>query len=33
VQLGFLKSAGFEAVDLYWKKLDYVIYGGKRPAL
>jgi hypothetical protein len=32
LQLGFLKSAGFEAVDVYWKKLDYVIYGGKRPA-
>ena len=31
VQVGFLKAAGFEAVDVYWKKLDYVIYGGKRP--
>jgi SAM-dependent methyltransferase len=32
LQLGFLKAAGFEAVDVYWKKLDYVIYGGRRPA-
>jgi tRNA (cmo5U34)-methyltransferase len=31
-QLGFLRSAGFQAVDVYWKQLDYVIYGGSRPA-
>ena len=31
-QIGFLKAAGFTAVDVYWKKLDYVIYGGKRPS-
>lgn len=31
-QVGFLRAAGFEAVDVYWKELDYVIYGGRRPA-
>ncbi len=30
-QLGFLRAAGFEAIDVYWKQLDYVIYGGRRP--
>ncbi|MDE3074958.1 MAG: class I SAM-dependent methyltransferase [Chloroflexota bacterium] len=30
-QLGFFRSAGFEAVDVYWKQLDYVIYGGRKP--
>jgi tRNA (cmo5U34)-methyltransferase len=30
-QLGFLREAGFEAIDVYWKQLDYVIYGGRRP--
>jgi SAM-dependent methyltransferase len=30
-QLHFLQDAGFEAVDVYWKRLDYVIYGGRRP--
>jgi tRNA (cmo5U34)-methyltransferase len=30
-QVGFLRAAGFEAVDVYWKDLDYVIYGGRRP--
>jgi tRNA (cmo5U34)-methyltransferase len=30
-QLDFLRGAGFEAVDVYWKELDYVIYGGRRP--
>ncbi len=30
-QLQFLASAGFEGVDVYWKELDYVIYGGRRP--
>ena len=29
-QLGFLREAGFAAVDVYWKRLDYVIYGGRR---
>ncbi|HVB44126.1 MAG TPA: class I SAM-dependent methyltransferase [Streptosporangiaceae bacterium] len=32
-QTGFLHAAGFEAVDVYWKELDYVIYGGRRPGL
>jgi tRNA (cmo5U34)-methyltransferase len=31
-QLAFLRAAGFEAIDVYWKHLDYVIYGGRRPA-
>jgi trans-aconitate methyltransferase len=30
-QLDFLRAAGFEAVDVYWKELDHVIYGGRRP--
>lgn len=30
-QLRFLTSAGFEAVDVYWKELDHVIFGGRRP--
>jgi tRNA (cmo5U34)-methyltransferase len=30
-QLDFLRAAGFEAIDVYWKQLDYVIYGGRRP--
>jgi tRNA (cmo5U34)-methyltransferase len=31
-QVGFLRAAGFEGVDVYWKELDFVIYGGRRPA-
>jgi SAM-dependent methyltransferase len=31
-QLDYLRRAGFEGVDVYWKQLDYVIYGGRRPA-
>ena len=31
LQLGLLRAAGFEAVDVYWKELDHVIYGGRRP--
>jgi tRNA (cmo5U34)-methyltransferase len=31
LQLGFLRAAGFEGVDVFWKDLDYVIYGGRRP--
>jgi len=31
-QLDFLRAAGFEGIDVYWKQLDYVIYGGRRPA-
>ena len=30
-QLDLLRSAGFEAIDVYWKHLDHVIYGGRRP--
>lgn len=30
-QLGFLRAAGFEGVDVFWKDLDNVIYGGRRP--
>jgi tRNA (cmo5U34)-methyltransferase len=31
-QLEYLRSAGFEGIDVYWKQLDNVIYGGRRPA-
>jgi tRNA (cmo5U34)-methyltransferase len=31
-QLDYLRSAGFSGIDVYWKQLDYVIYGGCRPA-
>ena len=31
-QLGYLRSAGFRGVDVYWKRLDYVVYGGCRPS-
>ena len=31
LQLDYLRDAGFEAIDVYWKRLDYVIYGGRRP--
>jgi tRNA (cmo5U34)-methyltransferase len=31
-QVGFLRAAGFEGVDVFWKELDFVIYGGRRPA-
>ncbi len=30
-QLDYLRSAGFHGVDVYWKRLDWVIYGGCRP--
>lgn len=30
-QLGYLRSAGFEGIDVYWKQLEHVIYGGRRP--
>jgi tRNA (cmo5U34)-methyltransferase len=32
LQLGYLRSAGFEGIDVYWKYLENVIYGGRRPA-
>jgi tRNA (cmo5U34)-methyltransferase len=31
-QVAYLRQAGFEAVDVYWRELDYAIYGGRRPA-
>lgn len=30
-QLDMLRDAGFEAIDVYWKQLDLVLYGGRRP--
>lgn len=30
-QLDYLRSAGFQAIDVYWKRLENVIYGGRRP--
>lgn len=30
-QLGFLADAGFEGIDVYYKRLDFVVYGGRRP--
>lgn len=30
-QIGYLRAAGFEGVDVYWKELDFVIYGGRCP--
>jgi tRNA (cmo5U34)-methyltransferase len=30
-QVAYLRAAGFEGVDVYWKELGYVIYGGRRP--
>ena len=31
-QLEYLHAAGFQGIDVYWKKLENVIYGGYRPA-
>jgi tRNA (cmo5U34)-methyltransferase len=31
-QLGWLREAGFQAVDVYWKRLDFVIFAGCKPA-
>jgi len=30
-QLDYLRSAGFTGIDIFWKKLENVIYGGYRP--
>jgi SAM-dependent methyltransferase len=30
-QVSCLREAGFEGVDVYWRELDYAIYGGRRP--
>jgi SAM-dependent methyltransferase len=32
LRLGFLRAAGFEGVDAFWKLLDSVLIGGRRPA-
>jgi len=29
-QLDYLRVAGFQGIDVYYKRLDYVIYGGQR---
>ena len=31
-QLEYLRSAGFRGIDVYWKHLENVLYGGCRPA-
>ena len=31
-QLAWLREAGFVNIDVFWKRLDWVIYGGSRPA-
>jgi tRNA (cmo5U34)-methyltransferase len=31
-QVAYLREAGFEGADVYWRELDYAIYGGRRPA-
>ena len=31
-QLRYLRSAGFHGVEICWKRLDYAIFGGYRPA-
>ena len=30
-QLAMLRAAGFDGVEVYWRRLDYVIFGGRRP--
>jgi tRNA (cmo5U34)-methyltransferase len=30
-QLAWLREAGFRNIDVFWKRLDWVIYGGQRP--
>ena len=30
-QIDLLAQTGFEAIDIYWKHLDYVVYGGSKP--
>jgi tRNA (cmo5U34)-methyltransferase len=30
-QLDYVRSAGFQSVDVFWKRLDWVIHGGCRP--
>jgi tRNA (cmo5U34)-methyltransferase len=31
-QLQWLREAGFVDIDVFWKRLDWVIYGGRNPA-
>ena len=31
-QLDYLRSAGFRGIDVYWKQMENVLYGGCRPA-
>jgi tRNA (cmo5U34)-methyltransferase len=31
-QLGWLRDAGFVSVDVFWKRLELVIYGGRKPS-
>jgi SAM-dependent methyltransferase len=31
-QLDYLRSAGFCGIDVYWKQMENVLYGGCRPA-
>jgi tRNA (cmo5U34)-methyltransferase len=31
-QLEYLRAAGFEGIDVYWKNLENVLFGGRRPA-
>ena len=30
-QLEWLREAGFVDIDVFWKRLDWVIYGGRNP--
>lgn len=30
-QLDLFRAAGYESIDVYWKHLDYVVYGGRKP--
>ena len=30
-QLSYLRAAGFEGIDVYFKRLEWVVYGGRRP--
>lgn len=29
--LGYLRAAGFAGIDVYYKRLEWVVYGGRRP--
>jgi tRNA (cmo5U34)-methyltransferase len=31
-QLKWLREAGFVDIDVFWKRLDWVIYGGRKPS-